>query len=141
VSLSTEKKRRWRVEYKERQQGMTVPGFGPISFGHVATVEAADAEEARQRAREHQADPETMVPADARIVKLEQISRWRVTLRGKKDARRRESFIVSAATEREALSNVSFLPAAMRFARDPRFNSKNRPPSLIKIEQLSEETR
>lgn len=95
---------------------MKFPGFGTAStsynaFNGLASSKKDAIELARSNARAsagfaHYAD------GKASVVDL---FTWAVTLKGK-DKRKRETYHVVAADEREALRHVGYLPAANRFA-------------------------
>lgn len=93
--------------------------LGPMTgrVGYAAGTFTADTraqavEQARAKLRQ---TPGWEEYADGRA-ESQQVYQYGITLRGKKDGRRRETFIVTARDERQALLKVSYIPGAYRFA-------------------------
>lgn len=101
--------------------------FGPLgrsAIQETVRVEAETEDGARRRARAQK---------DGRVVEVRRFSTYHITLRGFADKRKRETFIVTATSEQEALRQLGWNPRAWRFAH---FGStKSRERALVKIER------
>lgn len=96
--------------------------FGTSRVLDSVTVTADDEAEARARAREEK---------PGRIVEVQEVFSWAITLRGR-DKRRKETFVVAAArNEQQALDRLRDLPAVWRFAGSVRSASS------VRYERLS----
>lgn len=118
-----ERLRRWHVVVDAGHLDM--PGLGRARMQETVNVEAADEAEARAKAKEEK-------PGKP-IYQVQEILTWAITLRGRHDKRRRETFLVNAADEETAMRNLSHNLAACRFARV--YSRKDREQSVVKIEK------
>lgn len=121
--MTTATKKRWRVLVETGY--LELGGLGRCPMQEALRIDAADADEARAMAKEEK--------PDARIRRVEEIGTWAITLRGRHDKRRRETFLVEATDEESAGQNLASNLAACRFSRV--YSRKDREQSVVKIER------
>lgn len=113
---------KWRVVVE--QGHLDLPGFGRCPMQEQIVLEADSEKEARELAREQKGK---------RVVSADRVWEYAVTLRGRHDQRRRETFLVSAIDEKEAGRALASNLRACRFARV--YSRKDREQSIVKIER------
>lgn len=121
---------RYEVTLKGSSRGM-------FSFAWVARVDADSRAEAIERARAKATAEGFGSYTRPTVVELFE---YAVTLSGRKDGRKRETFYVEAADERAAVYATRRLDAARRFAEriePPRLDGRKRPTSVVKVERVS----
>lgn len=123
TTTPTTKARKWTVLLDAGS--MEVGGFGRCAVQESVLVEAADEPEARAKAKQEK--------PGLRIIRAQEIFTWAITLRGRRDKRRRETFLVNAPDEETARRNLANNLAASRFARV--YSRKEREKSVVKIEK------
>jgi len=105
------------------------PGFGRCPTGECVTVEAEDEKAARPLAL-----AKASVYPQGEIRQVTEVHRYAVTLRGKRDKRRRETVIVFGTDTYSAVRHLQYHQAACSFAGSIR---KNDDPRIVKIEVLA----
>lgn len=115
--------KRWRVLVETGY--LELGGLGRCPMQEALRIDADDAAEARALAKEKK--------PDARIRRVEEIGTWAITLRGRHDKRRRETFLIDATDEETAKRNLAGNLAACRFARV--YSRQDREQSVVKIER------
>jgi hypothetical protein len=92
--------------------------------------EATAVAAAREKCRETMGDQY----ADGRVVRVTEIHTWEVTLRGRHDKRRRETFTVRSTDERHALQRVGYISGVYQFAGS--IDGRHRD-NVVKVERVS----
>lgn len=98
-----------------RGTSMKLGGFGSVPTSYGVTVHADDRKSAIQAAR---AVAREKMPeyADGRVQSIGVVRSFAVTVRGRKDKRKRETFVGRGRDEQEALTHLRFNSSMVGFA-------------------------
>jgi 1,2-phenylacetyl-CoA epoxidase PaaB subunit len=121
--------RHWHVVLDSGEKMKLGPWKAAMQWG--GNVEAPDRDAALTAAREKCRATMGDSYADGRVSEIEELHLWGVTVRGKRDKRRRETFTVYAANEHAAIRTAFYLPAVTTFAG---YRSKRNDP-VVKAER------
>jgi hypothetical protein len=124
--------RRWEVTLDSGERlDLGILGKSPMRWA--GTAEGETVEEAVTQAREICRKSMGDRYADGHLVETHEIFDWAITLRGKRDKRRRETFIVRATDERSAIRHLNYMPAVYPFAGALKFRRGETPEQVVKV--------
>lgn len=98
--------------------------FGSCPVSRLERLEAADEDAARAAAREQWG---------RRVRSVQRLYTWAITLKGRHDGRRRETFFTTAVNEHDALHNIGYHTQACRFSRV--YSKRDREQYVTKVER------